>query len=290
MAFLQHGVLARILGRLQRKWHNPLLRHARRLSPMPIKLVGRGLAAFASGLAVLTILAWAAGWRAPAAVLMALSLGGVLAPMLLAPVVGAERVARQIRFSRQDPRRLADLDPAEITEGLALVTLWQLRWLIVIALALTPALAIGLLRLGVSGFATWKASAEALGGATPAGHAGTLLPGGHVPYMRLVIAAFSAAVLPWAALPLMASLGVTVALILRDTTLSLLAGLLVGIAVAVTIGLLWNGLAYTSLLAGMREIVRLGLLVGVMIGLVAVAGWLNRWGATLLAQSEEPVV
>lgn len=280
------AVSARVAPTVLRWWGNPLLHHQRRLKPLPGQVLRRRLPAAAGGLTLLAALAWVAGQSVPGrvlgALLIGLSLGAVSAPLLAAPVVGADRVARQMLYDRQDPRRLTDLDPLEVVWGLALVVLWRLRWLIVAALALTPALMISLLRLDVADFVTWRESAQALGGATAASRVHWLLPSGGIPYFRLVIRAASAALLPWAALPLFASAGVTAALRLADLSLSPLVALL-GEAVTVPLVILaWNLLTLTPALAGPFEVLRLVLIIGLMAGLCALAVWVNRLNARLL--------
>ena len=152
-------------------WANPLLRHARRDHPMALRGVRVGIILAAPILAALAILAWITSFRPLGALLMGVSLGGVLAPALIAPVASADRVARQMHYSKQDPRRLTDLGDEEIVWGLMFVTLWRLRWLITVGLALTPVLVIGVLRLDVSEFAIWRDSAQVLAAATPASRA-----------------------------------------------------------------------------------------------------------------------
>jgi hypothetical protein len=278
------GALAwgKAADRVRRGWDNPLLRHARRLKPMPLRRTRIGLLIAAGSLLLLDVLAWIEGWRFWGALLIGLGLGAVVAPAVVAPVVGADRVARQMRYNRRDPRRLTDLTPLEVAWGLALVTLWDLRWLIAAALALTPVLILGVLRLDVSRFAALRDSVQALGAATPAGRAGELLPGGRIPYVRLVMHALSAGLLPWAALPLLAVLGVTAALCLKDLTLSPLAALLGEVALGIVVGLVWGFIARTPLLAGALEIARLALLVGLLAGLGVLADRVNRYNAGLL--------
>ncbi|HEC21887.1 MAG TPA: hypothetical protein ENI95_03100 [Chloroflexi bacterium] len=282
------GAMAPARAALRRWWRNPLLHHARRLKPLPFERLRLWLPIGAGTFALLAGLAWATGWRAPGAALIGLSLGAAAIMTLAAPVLGAERVTRQMRFSRQDPRRLADLDPPEVAWGLALVTLWQLRWLIVVALALTPTLVIGVLRMDISDFAAWSESARTLGEATAAGRAAWLLPDGRIPYLRLVIRALTAGLLPWAALPLMAVLGITAALALNDASLSPLAALLGSVLAGAGIGFVWNTLARTPLLGGALEIVRLALLGGLLAGLGALAHRLNMQNAALLVADEGP--
>lgn len=272
----------RLVSGLRRAWNNPLLHHARRLKPFPLWFFRVGTPAAAAMLSVAAVISWAAGWRLPGAILMALSVGAVLAPAVLSPVIAADRVSRQMRYSRQDPRRLTDIDPHKVSWGLVLVALWGLRWAIVAALVFTPVLVIGVLRLDVSGFSTWRASAQVLGAATPGGRAAGLLPGGRIPYIRLVVRALSAGLLPWAALPLLASLGVTAALRLDDLTLSPLAALLGGGVVTSVTGLVWHLVARTPLLGGMFEIVRVVLLGGLLAGLGLLAERVNRHNAALL--------
>jgi len=267
---------------VQRWWMNPLLSHARRKKPLPQIRLGRWFALSTSGVTLLSIFAWLANLGLLRALLFGTSLGVVLAIGLAAPVLSADRVARQMRFSRQDPRRLTSLEPQGAVWGLALVTLWHLRWLIIIGLVMTPALTIGLLRLDVASFAAWRDSMQALGEAAPAGVSSWLPSDGHIPYFRLVIRALSAGLLPWVMLPLLASLGVTSAVLLRDASLSPLAGLLGAVLFSGLVLLVWEGVSRTPLLAGVLEIVRLILLIGMLVGIGGAAVWVNRRNAMTL--------
>jgi hypothetical protein len=248
-------------------------------------LLGRWLGASTVMLSLLSVLAWVLSWRALGAVLIGGSLGIVLAPTLAAAVLSADRVARQLRFPKYDPWRLTDVDPREVAWGLALVTLWRLRWLIIAGLAVTPALVIGLLRMDIASFAAWQSSAQALGASTPVSAVGWLLPGGHIPYFRLAIRAVSAGLLPWVMLPLLAQLGVTAALVLRDASLSPLVGLLGGVLLSGLIVSGWEWLARMPLLGGGLEIVRVALLIGLLVGIGAGAVWVNRWNAMMLKRA-----
>ncbi len=268
-------------------WSNPLLVHARHQMPLALGRIRVGVIGAGGALALLSIGAWLGGWRSIGAVLTGLSLGGVLAPALIAPVAGADRIARQMRYSRLDPRRLTDLDPSEVAWGLVLVTLWRLRWWIAAGLALTPVLVIGVLRLDVATFNVWRESAGALG-ETAEARARFLRPDGGLPIFRLAVRALSAGITPWAALPLLASLGVAAALALDDPSLSPLAAL-IGEALAVPIlALVWNFVGRTPLLAGSLEVVRLVLLTGLWVGLGALAAWVNRRSAAVLAAGVVP--
>jgi predicted membrane protein len=266
-------------------WANPLLRHARREHPLALRRVRMGILIAGASLAGLATLAWAINFRPLGALLMAMSLGGVLAPALIAPVASADRVARQMHYSRQDPRRLTDLSDGEIVDGLALVTLWRLRWLIVIGLALTPALIIGVLRLDVSEFTIWRDSAQVLAAATPAARAPFLRSDGVIPVFRLVLRAVSAGLMPWAALPLLASLGVTAALRVGDLALSALVALLGEIVGVLVLWLLWDFLTRIPLLAGWLEGVRLLLIFALCGAMLVGIGYVSQWNLRLLAES-----
>ncbi len=266
-------------------WDNPLLRHARRDNPLPWLISGRWFGVSMAALALLSVLSWVLNWRPLGALLIGMSLGVVLVATLAVPLLSADRVARQMHFAKHDPRRLTDLDPREVVWGLALVTLWRLRWLIIAGLAVTPALVIGLLRIDVASFAAWGDSVQALGTSTPASAVGWLLPDGHIPYFRLVMRALCAGLLPWVMLPLLASLGVTSALVLRDASLSPLVGLLSGVLLGGLFVSVWEGLARTPFLAGGLEIVRVILLVGLLVGIGAAAVWVNRWNGVLLVNA-----
>jgi hypothetical protein len=274
---------------LVRWWENPLLRHARHDDPLPWLMLGRWLSVSIVVLAVLSVLAWVLNWRPLGAALIGGSLGVVLAATLSAPVLSADRVARQMHFAKHDPRRLTDVDPGEVAWGLGLVTLWRLRWLIIAGLAVTPALVIGLLRMDAANFAAWQDSVQALGASTPVSAGGWLPPDGHIPYFRLSMRAVSAGLLPWVMLALLAQLGVTSALVLRDASLSPLVGLLGGVLLSGLIVLSWEWLTRTPLLAAGLEWVRLLLLIGLLVGIGAGAVWVNRRNGALLANARSGV-
>lgn len=277
-----------LAGHLRRWWENPLLSHARRLEPMPLRRTRRGILIGGGVLTLVAILAWIADIRLIGALLMGLSLGAVLLPVLAAPVMSADRVSRQMVYARKDPRRLAGIDPVEVAWGLGLVTLWKLRWAIAVGLVFTPVLMVGVLRIDLSEFTAWRESALALGDATPGARSTALLPDGRIPYLRLFVRAASAGLLPWALLPLMAALGVAAALRIKDLTLSPLVALLGQLVSLALVGGVWAFVSQTPLLAGEWEMARLALLVGSGIGLGLVTGWLMRWSAELLPGQTQP--
>ncbi|GAB4477902.1 MAG: hypothetical protein Kow00124_21610 [Anaerolineae bacterium] len=272
---------------LRRWWDNALLRHARRLKPLNLHRLRLPLGLGAALLAAVTLTAWIARIRLLGAALIALSLAGAGLPVLLAPVSGAARVARQMAQPALDPRRLPDANRA--AEGLVLVTLWRLRWPIIIALALTPALLIGVLRMDAASFTAWQDSAQALGGATPGARAAFLLPGGGIPYLRLILRALSAALLPWSLLPLTAAAGVLMALWLDDVGLSPLAALLAALIALPALLLLWSLLSMTPLLAGPLEIIRALLLMLFLAAPIGGAAALTRLSARLLTPPVAPL-
>jgi hypothetical protein len=238
-------------------------------------------------LAALDVAVWVLRWRIPGAALGGLSIGLALLPPLIAPVASASRVARQMAVPQRDPRSLTDLDPQQVAWGLTLVTLWRLRWLILAGLLLTPVLLISLLRLDAASFEAWRASAEALGGATEAARARWLLPDGGIPYFRLALRALSGALLPWAALPLLASLGVTAALALGDASLAPLAALLGEALTLALLGAGWGLLSTTPALAGSYEVLRLLLLAALIAAPGLLARRVNAINAELLLGEEE---
>ncbi|MBN1430274.1 MAG: hypothetical protein JXB07_18030 [Anaerolineae bacterium] len=278
------------LGRpAQRLWANPLLRHVRHERPLPWFVIRRWSVTAIIVVILLSGLAWVFNWRLLGALLIGASLGVILFLGLAAPVLGADRVARQMRFARYDPRRLTDLDPRVVVCGLALVTLWHLRWLIVAGIVMTPALVIGMMRLDVANFTVWRESVEALGAAAPAGASNWLPSDGHIPYFRLALRALSAGGLPWVMLPLLASLGITSALLLRDASLSPLVGLLGAILLSGVISFVWEGLTRTPLLAGGLEVVRLVLLIGLLVGIGRGVIWVNGKNGACLAHLQVAV-
>jgi hypothetical protein len=282
-------ILESISATLRDWWANPLFSHARRLNPLPLDSLRRAAPIGAGALALISILTWAINWRAVGAALVGLSFGVILTLLLVAPAVGARRVAGQMQTPGQDPRQLRDVAAGDVAWGLALAALWQLRWLVVLALVVTPVLVIGVLRIELSDFATWRASTEALGDAGVGDPSARLLPGGRIPFFRLAVRALTAGLLPWALLPVLTTLGVMAALSVYEPSLSLLAALLggaVGTAVAAAI---WNVIASAPLLAGPLEIIRVMLLGGIFGGLGLLARWSNGQNARLLSGSAQPV-
>ncbi len=276
------GAYARLRPLLRRWWENPLWRHARRMHPLPLRLLQYALPAAALFCTLLAVLAWALRWRTFGAVLMGLSLAAVLMPLLIAPVAAASRVARQMASPVLDPRRLADLDPSEVAWGLTFVALWRWRWLLLVGLALTPTLIASLARLEAASLLVWHASAQILGAATAAGRAGETLAESGFPYLRLALRAVSGALLPWAALLCFTAGGIVIALALGDADLAPLVTLL-GEALAVPLlALLWNALSATSALAGPYEGVRLLALVMLLAGLLALTILLQRLSGRLI--------
>jgi hypothetical protein len=276
-------LLESILALLQGWWENPLFSHARRLKPAPLDRLRLAAPIGAGALAIISALTWLARWRVIGAALVGLSFGVILTLLLLAPAISARRVARQMGTPGQDPRRLVDMGAGDVAWGLALAALWQLRWLVALALVVTPVLAIGVLQIDLSDFASWRASSEVLGEAGVVDPSVRLLPGGRIPFFRLALRALTAGLLPWAMLPVLTTLGVSVALFVDEPNLSLLAALLGGAVGAAFIAVVWNAIASTPLLAGPLEIARIILLAGVFGGLGLLAHWANRQNARLLA-------
>jgi len=275
----------RLRAVLGRWWRNPLLHHARRLKPLLWTIVRRVLWITMAALAALALLAWIAQVRVLGAALIVISLAGVALPVVTAPVASADRVARQLRRERQDPRQLQGLEGVEVAWGLALVTLWGLRWMIVVALALTPALVIGVLRLEVSDYSAWRDAARALGDAAAAGRS-LLPPGGHIPLFRIAVRALSGGLLAWALLPLASVGGVTAALLVEDVSLSSLAALIGQVVVMGLLAALWSLLTRLALLAGPYELIRALLVVGLFGGLGYAAHRLTAFNAALLARQQ----
>jgi hypothetical protein len=276
-------ILESVLALLQEWWGNPLFSHARRLKPVPLDDLRLTAPISAGALVVISALTWLAHWRVISAALVGLSFGVIFTLLLLAPAISARRVARQMGTPGQDPRRLVDMGAGDVAWGLALAALWQLRWLVVLALVVTPVLVIGVLRIELSDFAAWRASSEALGEAGVVDSSVRLLPGGRIPFFRLALRALTAGLLPWAMLPVLSTLGVSAALFVDEPNLSLLAALLGGAVGAGFIAVIWNAIASTPLLAGPLEIARIILLAGVFGGLGLLARWANQQNARLLA-------
>ncbi|MBN1122702.1 MAG: hypothetical protein JXJ17_16610 [Anaerolineae bacterium] len=284
------AIWGRVEPVLDRWWANPLLSHARRLNPLSIKQQRKWWLPAAGGLAGLAVVFWIAGHtqfgRLPGAILTGLSLGAVLIPALAAPMMAAAWVAKRLDDPANNPRQLSDLAPESVTWGLALTVLWRLRWPILIGLAFTPALVIGVLRLDMADFIVWRESARALGTATDASRAAWHLGEGRVPVFRLLMRAISAGLLPWLSLPLMAISGAAAALWLEDSSLSMLAALLAELPLIALIGAAWSFLSLTPYLAGVWEVFRLIVYGGFAALIVWASDRLNRLSAQALAADE----
>jgi hypothetical protein len=279
----------RVMRVLRRWWENPLLRHARRLHPMPERATGRALPYAMLGFGALAALAWAATGAVPAgrsvgAGLTGLSLAAVLIPVVAATPVCAGRTAGQLAAAGRDPRGLADLPPGTVAEGLILTGLWPLRWLIVAGIALTPALVVNVVRLDAASFGSWQESAQALGGATPASRAAWLVTRGRIPFFRVGMRALSAGIVPWAALMVGGALGVRIALWVADPPFAALSALLAGALGIALLSAGWGVLSITPLLAGKLEIVRLALHAALVGGLIVAARRLTRGAGMAVAR------
>jgi hypothetical protein len=198
----------------------------------------------------------------------------------VAPRVSAHRVAAQMENPQHDPRQLTDLDPREVAWGLSLVTMWQLRWLIALALAAVPALMIGVLHISTADFQVWRDSAQLL--SDSGNRASYLSASGGIPYFRLMLQCLSAGLLPGVLLPLMASLGVLVALQLEDVLVSDLAAIVIAMMAGSLILLVWIVLSRVVLLAGSFEIVRGILLLMFMAAIGIMIRSLTIWSGNLL--------
>jgi hypothetical protein len=258
-------------------WNNPLLSRERQLQPLPRKLVSRTLPITAGALTLLPIIAWAFDSRWGGAALLGVCLGMTLIPVLAAPILSATFV-----FAARDASVFTAISPGDAAIGCTLRALWRIRWLVMIGLALTPALIVSLLRLDVAAFSAYRESALALGSAAPPEQMRLLLPGGAIPYFRLSLRAVSGGLLPWALLPLSAVLGTSGALLLNDATLGQIASVVAVAGILVISGLAWNWLSITPLLARPLEAVRLALLVAMLAGYIWLAWLISRRNARLL--------
>jgi len=267
---------------LLRWWGNPLLHQARAARPLPWRALARVIPVAAGLLAVVAIVAWVITERALGAAMIALPLGVTLAALLSASVSGTLVTLGQLRAGGHTPRGMTTAVPHEIVWGLALVALWRLRWLIVAALIVTPALMIGALHLDVTAFANYRESALALGSAAPPEQVRLLTPGAGIPYFRLAMRALSAGLLALAALPLLASLGVSSALLLRDTPLSLTLALVGNIVALLVVLGVWQVVTTVYFLGQGLEVVRFALIAATLAGTGGLAWLVNRQNAELL--------
>jgi hypothetical protein len=240
-------------------------------------------------LTLAALLAWVTRLRIAGAILFALSLGGVGLPLIVSPIASADRVARQMRRQRQDPRALTDIPARDVAWGLALVTLWRLRWPFVIGLVCTLPLLVGLLRIEAAELSTWQESMRALGDAASAAQAG-YLPGERLPVLRIIVRAATGALLPWCLLPLFASAGVTSALRLDDISLSALAALLGEVLALPLLLVAWHFVTRWPLLAGPWELLRLVLVLAFLAAPLAALPPITHLNAALLQAEPAPIV
>jgi hypothetical protein len=267
---------------LLRWWGNPLLHEARAARPLPWAILARAVPICAALLAILAAAAWALNERTLGAVMVAGPPGVVMAAFVAAPVAGVRITLAQIRESGRTPRGMTTAVPIEIVWGAALVALWRLRWLIVAALIVSPALVIGLLHLDVAAFNNYRETVLALGSAAPLEQVRLLTPGAGIPYFRLFARALSAGLLPWVILPLLASLGVTSALVLRDDAFSLTLALIASLVALVLVIGVWQIITTAYFLGQALEIVRLILTAGVLVGAGGLTVLVCRVNADLL--------
>ncbi len=260
-------------------WKNPLFHHARRSNPMPKALALQVIGGGAAVSLLLVGLAWALNIRLLAALMAGISLAPSLLMVVAAPFLAADRLVRLSYHPRHDPRLIEGIAAREVTWGLVLATLWRLRWPIMIALMLTPALVVSVMRLEVADFATWRDSAAALGMASEAARTDLLRADGAIPLFRIGVRAVSAGLMPWALLPLMTCAGLTAGLLLDDISLSPLSTLITVVVCSMGVGLAWHGLTRTGVLGGPLEIVRLLLVGGLDVGLLIAANALNSLNA-----------
>jgi len=249
-------------------WNNRLFSQERIAKPLPPGLMTRTLPIIAGVTMLLPIAAWIINIRLVSAVVLGICLAAAALPALAAPVVGAG-----ISAQARDQSTFTTTSPAEAALGSALVALWRLRWPVVVGLALTPSLMISLMRLDAATFSAYRDAVLALGSAAPPDQVQLLLPGGQIPYLRLLIRDVSGGLLPWASLPVCAALGLTGALILDDVTFGQMAGLIAAFFVLIVSAGLWAWLSLTPIFGGMFEVVRIVLLAGLLAGL----GWLSTW-------------
>ncbi len=267
---------------LARWWGNPLLHTARLEKPLPWKPLRRVIYVGAGLMGLAAVLAWVTTERALGAAMIALPLGIVLVNLIGASVAGVRAMLAQLRSAGKSPRIMTTADPAEIVWGTTLVALWRLRWLIAAGLIVTPALVIGMLHLDSAAYATYRDSVLALGSAAPPEQVRLLNPGAGIPYFRLVVRAISAGLLPWIVLPLLASLSVAAALLLRDATLSQLVSLIVNLVALIGVGGVWQFVTTTYFLGQWLEIVRVMLIAGLFAGVGALVWAVGRLNAELL--------
>ena len=276
----------------RRWWNNPLLRHARRSKSLPLGLLRvivpwlGVLLALGAGVAWLLAEQFIEAARVAGAALVGLSLGMALLPVAAAAPVAAGLAARQADIAWHDPDLVADTGTDVFVWGLALTALWRLRWLVVIGLVFSPALAVSLLRLDVVSFTAWHDSAIALSGATTASRAAWLLPDGGIPFFRLVLRALTGAMLPWAGLPLMAALGVAIGVRVPDPALAPLVAIPASFVLGAAVVLGWHYLTLMPYLHGPGEVIRAAL-VGLLLFVVwRAADGVNHLSARRLEPEE----
>lgn len=272
------GLRQAVASRLEAAWRNPLLVDARFRHPLSPLVTGRLLPIAAGVLAIAAGVAWLTAETRPGRLagtaLTGVSLAFVLG-LLLAVAPLAAIAARGLLDDLHGGAWRFSTDALETAQGLLLTALWRVRWPALLALALTPALVVGMLRLEISSYVAWRGATSALGGAASE-RAAALLVDGRIPAVRVALRALGAGLLPWAALPLFAALGVLAAVWLDDPALAPLAALAASVIGAAAVIAVWAVLTRTPLLAGEWEAARALLLVGLAAGLLWGAGRISR--------------
>lgn len=273
-----------VASRIDAAWRNPLLVDARFRHPMSPFVARRALPVIAGLLALAAGGAWLVADTRPGRLagtaLTGIGLALVLG-LLLAVTPLAAIAARRLLDDLDSGMLRSASDAVGTANGMVLAALWHVRWPALLALAVTPALIMGSLRLEVSSYAAWRDTTSALGNAASE-RAAELLVDGRIPAVRVALRALSAGLLPWAALPLFAALGVLATAWLNDPALAPLIALAASVIGGALLIAVWAVLTRTPLLAGEWEAARAALLAALAAGLLWGAGRVSQRIGSLL--------
>jgi hypothetical protein len=275
--------IVKVFGPTSRRWwENPLLHTARSQKPIVWHILWKVLAVSAAVLMLVAAVAWIITDRTLGVVMLALPLGIILLTLVLAPIQGVVSAASHFKEAVANPRQMSTADPVELVWGMVLVGMWRLRWLLVICLALTPAMVVSILHVDLSTFSNYRDSVIALGSAAPPDQVQLLGTDAAIPFFRLFLRAIGIGLIPYVILPLLTTLGVTATLALRERMLSQMVGLITSVVALIIIGGIGQFLSTTYLLGRWLEILRLILIAGYFLGVGILIWRLNILNAELL--------
>lgn len=263
-------------GWLNRFHANPLFAEVADSRPYAVR---RLFIAFLTLLAFsfsLSLLSWLFHWRLISTVMLVLSLLAAAIPLISLPLLGARRVTRTLSDVADGEITLPAIPAYEIARGFSWRTFFHARWSLCLALALFPALLLHLFRLDLANFTIWQASALNLGSAADPARTALLLPGGGIPYGRLILRMLSlAALLPMLAY-FAAVTGTLSAFFRPEAGRAMLIALLFSLSLSLALLAGWQDFSLLPSFAGWAEGLRLLLYLFFLLCLWGLIALFNR--------------